>query len=98
MSFSINKNLAVLIKIVTRKLILEIMHVAAFFLLTCMVLYLSVDCCVNKICWCFTTKGMCTIGQDEVIVVLECLPDENTAPMDVFRHLSFIYDEASKGT
>ena len=57
----------------------------------------SVDCCVNRVCWCFSTKGMCTVGQDEVVIVLECLPDEKVVPRDIFCHLNSVYDEASKG-
>lgn len=57
----------------------------------------SVDCCLNKTCFCFTSKGLCTVGQSEVVIVLECLPDENTVPLDVFRHFQLLYEQASKG-
>ena len=59
---------------------------------------LSVDCCVHRTCWCFTSKGMATVGQDEVVIVLECLPDEQTLPLDMFKHFQSIYVEASRGT
>ncbi|XP_064625104.1 zinc finger FYVE domain-containing protein 9-like isoform X2 [Lineus longissimus] len=58
---------------------------------------LNLDCCVNRVCWCFTTKGMCTVGQDEIVIVLECLPDEKTVPRDIFSHLNTVYEEAGKG-
>ncbi|KAG1662248.1 Zinc finger FYVE domain-containing protein 9 [Nymphon striatum] len=57
----------------------------------------NLDCCVNLVCWCFCTKGMCTIGQDEIVIVLHYLSNETDLPLDVFRHLSYIYDEAFKG-
>lgn len=56
-----------------------------------------VDCCVNRLCWCFTTKGLCTVGQDEIVILLECLPDEKTVPVDILRHLHVIYEMASHG-
>ena len=56
-----------------------------------------VNCCVNRTCWCFATKGMATAGQDEIVIVLECLPDEKMLPRDIFTHLQTVYDEASKG-
>ena len=58
---------------------------------------IAVECCVNRTCWCFTTKGMCTVGQDEVVIVLECLPDESSIPRDIFCHLHSVYEQASKG-
>ncbi|XP_061192554.1 zinc finger FYVE domain-containing protein 9-like isoform X1 [Saccostrea echinata] len=58
---------------------------------------LTLDCCVNRVCWSFTTQGMCTVGQDEIVIILECLPDEDMIPVDVFRHLYYVYEEAGKG-
>ncbi|XP_041359880.1 zinc finger FYVE domain-containing protein 16-like isoform X2 [Gigantopelta aegis] len=58
---------------------------------------LSLDCCVNRECWCFTTKGMCTAGQDEIVIILEVEPDEDMPPRDIFCHFSTVYEEASKG-
>jgi vacuolar-type H+-ATPase subunit B/Vma2 len=40
---------------------------------------------------------MCTVGQDEIVIVLECLPDEKTVPRDIFSHLNTVYEEAGKG-
>ena len=62
-----------------------------------MLSFVVVDCCVNRECWCFTTKGMCTVGQDEMVIVLELLPEEMIVPRDVFSHFQHIYEEASKG-
>ena len=57
----------------------------------------AVDCCVNRICWCFSTRGMCAVGQDEVVIVLECLPEETAIPRDIFCHLHSVYEEANRG-
>lgn len=57
----------------------------------------SVDCCIHRTCWCFTTKGMDAVGQDEIVVLLETLPEENQIPYDVFYHLMDIYEEAGRG-
>jgi len=65
--------------------------------LTVQVTIVNMECCVNRTCWCFTSQGLCTVGQDEVIVLLECLSEESSVPLDVFLHLSLLYDEASKG-
>lgn len=58
---------------------------------------LSLDCCVNRVCWSFTTQGMCTVGQDEIVIILESLPEEDMIPLDIFRHLYHVYEEAGKG-
>ncbi|XP_014662527.1 PREDICTED: zinc finger FYVE domain-containing protein 9-like isoform X2 [Priapulus caudatus] len=57
----------------------------------------TLDCCVNRQCWCFASNGMCTVGQDELVIVLEALPDEEIIPCDVLLHLNSIYQDASQG-
>ncbi|XP_029639814.1 uncharacterized protein LOC115214902 isoform X2 [Octopus sinensis] len=57
----------------------------------------QLDCCVNRTCWAFTTKGMCTVGQDEIVIVLECFQDEKMIPKDIFWHFHTVYEEAYKG-
>lgn len=44
-----------------------------------------------------TTKGMHAVGQAEVVVLLQCLPDEKTIPKDVFSHFVQLYREALTG-
>uniref|UniRef100_A0A671VFY5 Zinc finger FYVE-type containing 9 n=1 Tax=Sparus aurata TaxID=8175 RepID=A0A671VFY5_SPAAU len=58
------------------------------------VLYLS-D--VNRKCWYVTTKGMHAVGQAEVVILLQCLPDEKTIPKDIFTHFVQLYQEALSG-
>lgn len=57
----------------------------------------AVDCCVNHVVWCFTTQGMVSVGQEEIVTALEVSPDEATVPRDIFTHLYSIYEEAGKG-
>ena len=53
---------------------------------------------MRQTCWSFSTKGLCTVGQDEVVVLLECLPDETVPPPDVFHHIAMLYEQASQGS
>ncbi|XP_017266452.1 zinc finger FYVE domain-containing protein 9 isoform X2 [Kryptolebias marmoratus] len=52
---------------------------------------------VNRKCWYVTTKGMHAVGQAEVVVLLQCLPDEKTVPKDIFTHFVQLYQEALSG-
>ncbi|XP_055007610.1 zinc finger FYVE domain-containing protein 9 isoform X3 [Boleophthalmus pectinirostris] len=53
---------------------------------------------VNRKCWYLSTKGMHAVGQTEVVILLQCLPDEKTLPKDVFRHFVQLYQEALTGS
>nr|XP_033771959.1 zinc finger FYVE domain-containing protein 9 isoform X2 [Geotrypetes seraphini] len=52
---------------------------------------------VNRKCWCFTTKGMHAVGQSEIVVLLQCLPDEKCLPRDIFHHFVQLYRDALAG-
>ncbi|XP_068095178.1 zinc finger FYVE domain-containing protein 9 [Hyperolius riggenbachi] len=52
---------------------------------------------VNRKCWCFTTKGMHAVGQAEIVILLQCLPDEKCLPRDIFSHFVDLYREALAG-
>uniref|UniRef100_A0A3Q2QAF3 Zinc finger FYVE-type containing 9 n=1 Tax=Fundulus heteroclitus TaxID=8078 RepID=A0A3Q2QAF3_FUNHE len=52
---------------------------------------------VNRKCWYVTTKGMHAVGQAEVVILLQCLPDEKTVPKDIFSHFVQLYQEALSG-
>ncbi|KAM5148328.1 zinc finger FYVE domain-containing protein 9 [Mantella aurantiaca] len=52
---------------------------------------------VNRKCWCFTTKGMHAVGQAEIVILLQCLPDEKCLPRDIFSHFVELYKEALAG-
>ncbi|XP_041127095.1 zinc finger FYVE domain-containing protein 9-like isoform X2 [Polyodon spathula] len=53
---------------------------------------------VNRKCWCLTTKGMHALGQAEVGILLQCLPDEKTIPKDIFSHFVQLYQDALAGS
>lgn len=44
-----------------------------------------------------STKGMHAVGQAEVVILLQCLPDEKTIPKDIFSHFVQLYQEALSG-
>ncbi|KAM4629819.1 zinc finger FYVE domain-containing protein 9 [Polymixia lowei] len=52
---------------------------------------------VNRKCWCVTSKGMHAVGQVEVVVLLQCLPEEKSFPKDVFSHFIQLYRDALTG-
>lgn len=55
------------------------------------------NCCVNKTAWCFSTEGLITVGQDEIVYLLECMDNEKTVPKDIFLHINNIYNDAVRG-
>ncbi|KAF7692292.1 hypothetical protein HF521_009902 [Silurus meridionalis] len=52
---------------------------------------------VNRKCWYVMSKGMHAVGQAEVVVLLQCLPDEKNIPKDIFNHFVQLYQEALAG-
>ncbi|XP_045905884.1 zinc finger FYVE domain-containing protein 9 [Micropterus dolomieu] len=52
---------------------------------------------VNRKCWCVTTKGMHAVGQVEVVVLLQCLPEEKSFPKDIFSHFIQLYRDTVTG-
>lgn len=40
---------------------------------------------------------MVLVGQDELLIVFQRLPGEDTFPRDIFRLFTAVYDSASKG-
>lgn len=58
---------------------------------------LTLNCCVNKTCWNVTSKGLDCVGQDEVILLIEVLPDETRVPKDLLLFINQLHLEAMKG-
>lgn len=56
-----------------------------------LVTYLS-----NK-CWCFSTNGLHSLGQAEIIILLLCMSCEESFPKDIFKLFLDIYQDAAKG-
>uniref|UniRef100_A0A8C5D696 Zinc finger FYVE domain-containing protein 9-like n=1 Tax=Gouania willdenowi TaxID=441366 RepID=A0A8C5D696_GOUWI len=52
---------------------------------------------VNRKCWCVTTKGLHAMGQVEVVVLLQCLPEEKSFPKDIFSHFIQLYRDTLTG-
>lgn len=52
---------------------------------------------VNRRCWCVMSKGMHAVGQPEVVILLQCLPEEKRFPTDIFNHFIQIYWDAQTG-
>lgn len=52
---------------------------------------------VNRKCWCVTTKGLHAVGQVEVVVLLQCLPEEKCFPKDIFNHFIQLYKDTLTG-
>ena len=52
---------------------------------------------MRRTCWSFTSRGLCTVGQDDIVILLEHLPDETVPPVDVLHHIALLYDQASQG-
>lgn len=44
-----------------------------------------------------TSRGLACIGQDEVILLVEVLPDETRIPKDLLIYINQLYLEAIKG-
>lgn len=47
--------------------------------------------------WYFSTNGLQGLGQAEIIILLLCLPNEDTIPKDIFKLFITIYKDALKG-
>lgn len=59
----------------------------------------AVTCCVNKTVINYTTHGLHAVGQDELVVLLECDAErEPNLPKDVFHHISAVWLAAVEGT
>uniref|UniRef100_A0AAR2LM19 FYVE-type domain-containing protein n=1 Tax=Pygocentrus nattereri TaxID=42514 RepID=A0AAR2LM19_PYGNA len=48
-------------------------------------------------CWCLSSNGLQGVGQRELVFVIECLPEENSLPRDIFSFYISIYHDAQKG-
>ncbi|XP_061873453.1 zinc finger FYVE domain-containing protein 16 isoform X2 [Colius striatus] len=51
----------------------------------------------SKKCWYFSTNGLRGLGQAEIIILLQCLPDEDIFPSEIFKVFIDIYKDAMKG-
>ncbi len=100
MEFRIHSNLIVISKIIdnckrrAREKIRFIFDKYLFFISL-------VDCYSNRNggnCWVFSTRGLCTVAQDELIFIFdENLNNANEIISDLLIHIHQIYLDATKG-
>ncbi|NXA22009.1 ZFY16 protein, partial [Ibidorhyncha struthersii] len=48
-------------------------------------------------CWYFSTNGLHGLGQAEIVILLQCLTDEEIFPSEIFKLFIDIYKDAMKG-
>ncbi|XP_078531433.1 zinc finger FYVE domain-containing protein 16 isoform X2 [Lissotriton helveticus] len=48
-------------------------------------------------CWFLSTNGLHGVGQAEIVILMLCLPNEDTLPKDIFGLFLTIYKDALKG-
>ncbi|XP_015470563.1 zinc finger FYVE domain-containing protein 16 isoform X4 [Parus major] len=48
-------------------------------------------------CWCFSTNGLHGLGQAEIVILLQRLPDEDVFPSEIFKLFLDIYKDGMKG-
>lgn len=56
------------------------------------------ECCVGVEVWNMATRGLCTVGQEEVVVLLEVAGEgETQPPRDIFPFFTTLYNQANQG-
>ncbi|RXG69118.1 Zinc finger FYVE domain-containing protein 9 [Armadillidium vulgare] len=65
--------------------------------LTVLVKRIKLDCCVGLDVWNVATRGLCNVGQEELVVLLEVNPEEKSPPPHLFAFLHTVYQQANKG-
>ncbi|KAM6230934.1 zinc finger FYVE domain-containing protein 16 isoform 2-T3 [Porphyrio hochstetteri] len=48
-------------------------------------------------CWFFSTNGLHGVGQAEIVILLQCLPDEDIFPSEILKVFIDIYKDAMNG-
>lgn len=57
----------------------------------------KLDCCTKMVCWSFSSEGLSSFGQDEILILLESFEAEVYFPRDILRLYLHVYDNAYKG-
>ncbi|XP_042216035.1 uncharacterized protein LOC121862108 isoform X6 [Homarus americanus] len=65
--------------------------------LTVLVKMVKLECCVGVEVWNIATRGLCTVGQEEMVVLLEVAPGETHPPRDIFAFFHTVYQQANQG-
>lgn len=50
---------------------------------------------INKLVWNFASRGLTSVGQDEVVILLEAEEDEPLPPRDIFIIIQTIYEQVN---
>lgn len=58
----------------------------------------KLDCCCDVQVWNFSSKGLATVGQDEISLILERVDGETDVPREAFRLITTVYDSAHQGS
>ena len=48
---------------------------------------------INKMVWNFASRGLTSVGQDEIVILLEADDDEILPPRDIFLTIQAIYEQ-----
>ncbi|CAB3980722.1 zinc finger FYVE domain-containing 9 isoform X2 [Paramuricea clavata] len=57
----------------------------------------KLNCCVKRKCWCFSSEGMQAADQEDMVILLECVPKESSIPQDVLSHFNTAFKYAKQG-
>ena len=57
----------------------------------------KLDCCCDCQVWNFSSRGLATVGQDEISLILEIVDGETSVPRAAFRLILAVYDKAYTG-
>lgn len=50
---------------------------------------------INKIVWNFASRGLTSVGQDEVVILLEAEEEEQLPPRDVYIAIQALYEQVN---
>lgn len=65
--------------------------------LSVLVKIVKLECCVGVEVWNMATRGLCTVGQEELVVLLEVAPGETKPPKCLFSYFTTVYQQANQG-
>ncbi len=53
---------------------------------------------VGKFVWNFASRGLTSVGQDEIVILLEVEEEETLPPRDIFTLIQSIYEQVEHGS
>ncbi|NXV15079.1 ZFY16 protein, partial [Cepphus grylle] len=82
---------------VTRLLVEESPNPLTFILNANLLVNIKLINYSSEKCWCFSTNGLRGLGQAEIVILLQCLPEEEIFPSEIFKLFVDLYKDAMKG-